>query len=578
MGTATARTNGANGLPHSRKQRLFELHSFLRSVDNLRPDEALDEIAKLFEYWVGMRSFEGVAERGDLGISPEARNGAVSRLEPLLGELEPGQGADLFQELADVGVRAGMGQYFTPPPVADAMAAFLQPLPGETWLDPFCGSGLLLGAVATRASGPVQLFGIDRDPRVLHLARVEAALRHPASPLVLLHANALEEAPGLLDRVGAPVGGVDGVIANPPFGAEIHIADTEAYAAFDLARGGRKVALEILGLEQCIRMLRPGGRLGIVLPQGVLSNRSLAPVREYVLSGCRVDGVLSLPGETFTPYKGVNKASVLFLTRSEGRGARVRLGVSTSVGWDSTGKPSGTSDVAAVAEAMLADGGGPEQSVALARNLSAEWLLRPEVDGIRLGDLCTAVFTGRTPARAAYTPTGDSPDAHRLLKVGDLTGSGIDWSPGERSFAAFAKSPSRRLQVGDLATTAAAHHRRYIAAKVDIVDCLPTGFEERCAVVAEVLVMRPDPAKVDPFVLLLWLRTAEGREALQSCVTGQTAHLSADDVADVVVPHEILRRDAAHAVDAIRTSLRLRRESEAAAAEAVRRFAPPGGA
>jgi type I restriction enzyme M protein len=575
--TATLR-NGTNGSLHQRRQQLFELHSFLRSVDNLRPDEALDEIAKLFELWGRLRSFEGVLPDAELCLSDSAAQGAVERLAPLLAEVQPGHGAELFQELADVGVRAGMGQYFTPSPVAEAIAAFVSPKAGETWLDPFCGSGLLLGRLTSEAAGDLRLFGIDRYPLVLHLAWVEALLHHPSSEPQLLVANALEDPASLLKRLGAPPEGVDGIVTNPPFGAEVHEADQLSYAPFEL--GGGRVPLEVLGLEQSVRLLRPGGRLGIVLPQSILSNRSLQHVREFVLAGCVVDGVLSLPSETFLPFKGVGKASVLFLTRQAARpNTRVRLGVSRRVGWDATGKSNGEHDVAATAAEMRAGDvdarrlGSIEQGSSLARNLTAEWLLRPHIDGRSLGDLCSVVFTGKSPGRAAYEVDAGDESAYRMLKVGDLTNHGIDWSLGERSLARLPKRPAeeRLLQLGDLATTAAAHHPRYIAAKVDYVDCLPTEYSA-CVPVAEVLVFRPRPEEIDPFVLLLWLRSPEGREAVQSCVTGQTAHLRAADVSEVIVPSRILSIQFEDAVAALRESLLLQRRSEASARLAVQRF------
>lgn len=568
----------------SRRQRLFELHSFLRSVDNLRPDEALDEIAKLFEFWGRKGSFRRGLSDTNLALSETAAQGAVERLEPLLAEADFGQGADLFQELADVGVRAGMGQYFTPAPVAQAMAAFLRAAPGEAWLDPFCGSGLLLGSIATEAEDNLQLFGIDRDPRLLHLAKVEAMMQHPSSPLTLVQANALEEASSLLDRLDAPAAGVDGIVTNPPFGAEVHEADRLSYATFDLAKR-KKTALEILGLEQCVRLLRPGGRLGIVLPQSVLSNRSLAYVRQFILNRCTVNGVLSLPGETFLPFKGVGKASVLFITKAEVRpGSTIWLGIPQSIGWDPTGRPKGESDVADIARAMAAGEEGTNhvdaatQEPALSRNLTAEWLSRPAVEGRALSEMCESIFVGKTPARGAYEDPGTGPDAYRVLKVADLTNHGVDWALGERSVARLPKppKPDRLVRLGDLALTAAAHHPRYIGAKVDYLDCLPDEFGERCVPVAEVLVLRPRPDAIDPLLLLLWLRSGEGRSAIQSCITGQTAHLNPKDVAEVVVPHRVLDIDATSAADALRESLRLRRLAEAAADKAIRNFEEAG--
>lgn len=223
---------------------------------------------------------------------------------------------------------------------------------------------------------------------------------------------------------------------------------------------------------------------------------------------------------------------------------------------------------------------GPARSRAdLVGNMTAEWQLRVPVDGVPIGDLSTHIFVGRTPARADYLSGDDLCDAlasgevSQVVKVGNLTGAGIDWKPGDRSFArctATKRMPA--LQVGDIVTTATAHHPRYIGAKVDIVDCVPPGFENRVVASAEVMVIRIAREKLNPVSVLLWLRSEAGRQAIQSCVTGQTAHLHASDVRRVVVPTDVVTGDFTDAASLVETGLVHRRAAEAAAMEAVRLF------
>jgi type I restriction enzyme M protein len=577
---------------YQRREALYRIHSLLRSVDNLRPDEALDELVHLFAAWAAgsAPNVKSVRDhRPAVRLSDAAIESAAPRVWPMFESGSRGHGGDLFQEIADVGVRGGMGQYFTPLPVAQAIAEYLDPRDGESWLDPFCGSGLLLGEIAFRAAGQARLFGIDRDTRVLHLAELESTLHHPEAATTLLHANALSDAAVLREKLGAEADGFDGVVTNPPFGAEVHEDDRAKYFAFDLARPRNGTPLEILGLEQSIRMLRPGGRLGIVLPQSVLSNRREKAVREWVMSQCRIDGVLSLPADTFGPFQGVSKASVLFATRkgteTKKKAREVWMGVSRSIGYDSTGRAVARPDVQETARLMREQSWSEDPAVesvvldAEVRNLVPEWHLRTIAsEGRPLEDLVTAVFAGRTPARSAYLGAADAvaadvQDVFRVLKVGDLTGAGIDWSLGDRSCVRMTKAPtSKLLQRGDIVTTAAAHHPRYIGAKVDIVDELPPLFGERVFACAELVVIRPDPEQVDPYALLLWLRTDEGRTALQACVTGQTAHLHPEDVGEIIVPSAVLDRDHSAARNAVEESLRLLRQSETALARAVHLF------
>jgi type I restriction enzyme M protein len=564
--------------PRARREQLFRIHSALRSADNLRPDEAFDELAKLYRVWIEAHPDSidtGLANRFGIRLSEVALDAACPPLWSLLSAADDGVGADLFQELADVGVRAGLGQYFTPAPVAKAMLEYLVPSAGEHWMDPFLGSGLLLGAVALTSVGPVHLHGVDLDQRVIHLAELEARLRHPHAPLSAAQFSALERPSAVLDVVGAPEEGVDGIVTNPPFGA----VDLNNHGAngFVLAQG-RRTPIEVLGLEQCLRLLKDGGRLGIVLPQSVLSNQRLQHVRRFLRERSTIDAVLSLPGEAFSMYEGVGKASVVFLTKKETSGGAVWFGRATSVGWDSTGRRDAAEDVCLTAQRMrdhetvsgVVD--RREQSPLMDRNLTAEWHLREVGDGMALSELSERIFLGKTPPRSQY----EEKEAHgvlRVLKVGDLTGHGVNWSDKDRSYAKYARAPADRLlKSGDIVLTAAAHHPKYIAAKVDLVDVLPKGWEDRCVPSGEVLVIRPRPVALDPRVLLLWLRSIDGRGALQACVTGQTAHLHPDYVAEVRVPEGLTTADMSVATTLLSQSLEARRNFEELEARATRQF------
>jgi type I restriction enzyme M protein len=569
--------------PKSNRSALFRAHSALRSADNLRPDEAFDELVKLYSIWAELGPVEidgALARRFELRLSPVARRVASDALWPLLDGATHGLGADLFQELADVAVRSGLGQYFTPGPVASAMADFLAPAPGEHWMDPFVGSGLLLGAVALAAPAPVHLYGTDLDPRVLRVAALEAGLRHPDSPLGAVKANALDPPRQLLAAVGAPARGVDGIVTNPPFGA----VDLNGAGArtFELVQE-TNTPIEVLAIEQCLQLLAPGGRLGIVLPQGVLSNKRLRYVREFVRTSSRIDGVLSLPAEAFSMFEGVGKASVLFLSKAEPNGHSVWFGRSLSVGWDTTGRRGADEDVRKIASAMGAGAaiqGRAEcrpLAVDMDRNLTAEWQIRDVTDGVPLGELAERIFTGKTPSRAQY---GDKqPSALRIVKVGNLTGRGMDWTEGDRSFASLARIPSDRLlQLGDIVLTAAAHHPRYIGAKVDTIDALPSDWEGRCLPSGELLVIRMPNSSDARLPLLLWLRSAPGRAAIQACITGQTAHLHPEYVAEVRVPRPVLEADTTAAARLVADGLEHRRMSEVLQIRARELFALALGA
>lgn len=83
---------------------------------------------------------------------------------------------------------------------------------------------------------------------------------------------------------------------------------------FDLPKTG-KTKTEILFIERCLALLKPGGRLGIVLPEGIFNNPSLAYVREYCEDRAFIRAVVSLPQETFFSSGASVKASLLFMQK-----------------------------------------------------------------------------------------------------------------------------------------------------------------------------------------------------------------------------------------------------------------------
>lgn len=83
---------------------------------------------------------------------------------------------------------------------------------------------------------------------------------------------------------------------------------------FHLPRTGR-IKTELLFIERCIDLLQPGGRLGIVLPEGVFNNPSLVYVREFCENRAFIRAVISLPQETFFSSGASVKASLLFLQK-----------------------------------------------------------------------------------------------------------------------------------------------------------------------------------------------------------------------------------------------------------------------
>ncbi|MEZ4870131.1 MAG: N-6 DNA methylase [Caldilineaceae bacterium] len=170
------------------------------------------------------------------------------------------------------------------------------------------------------------LFGIEYSRNVMHVARVNA-LMNGAPHVDLKVMDALERLDsvtgGIKDRPGFYEGGLTMILTNPPFGSKLtnkRVLDDFAARDGVTSKNGktvRSIPQEVAFVNRCLEFLAPGGRLGIVLPDGVLANSSMQDVRDWILRWARLKAIVSLPQETFAPYGAGVKTSVLFLEKRQ---------------------------------------------------------------------------------------------------------------------------------------------------------------------------------------------------------------------------------------------------------------------
>ena len=301
-----------------------------------------------------------------------------------------------YQEIVGTNLRGDRGQYFTPRGAIRLVVEILDPQEDERVLDPACGTGgFLVAALAHRMKrfreeevsaeietseefeslnkrlrqyASKQVFGCDFDPFLIRASQMNMVMAGDGKGH-LYHLNSLEFPDGHLPGVKsarrtAQLGAADIVMTNPPFGSTIPITDANILCHFDLAHvwertedGGFRntgrpqgsVAPEILFIERCLDWLRPGGRMGIVLPDGILGNPAAEYIRWWILRHAWVLASVDLPVETFIVEANVNiLTSLLFLkkkpdevmTREAISGATdypIFMAVAEKVGYDRRG-------------------------------------------------------------------------------------------------------------------------------------------------------------------------------------------------------------------------------------------------
>ena len=190
------------------------------------------------------------------------------------------------------------------------------------------------------------IYGCDANDRMARTSKMNMIMHGDGHAGVHHH-------DGFLNVNGIFEGRFDIILTNPPFGATVEPSDvvhesdvttdrasekryiedygdlyTDAQARlraavnkpiaslFDLPKGEKsKIKTEILFIERCLSLLTPGGRLGIVLPEGIFNNPSLAYVREFCENRAFIRAVVSLPQETFYSSGASVKASLLFMQK-----------------------------------------------------------------------------------------------------------------------------------------------------------------------------------------------------------------------------------------------------------------------
>jgi type I restriction enzyme M protein len=273
---------------------------------------------------------------------------------------------DAFEYLMPSVAKKKNGQFFTPRYVIDMCVKMMNPKKREHVVDPACGSGgFLLHTMewvrSTQYSANAgehfihdyaakYLWGIDFDERSAKVSRALMLIagdgRSHVYKLNSLDPREWVQVQEGMDAVsGLRSAGLirskktsatvirepeawehlsdfafDVLLTNPPFAGEIR--DQGILSHYELSRKGRgmyakpeaKVERDVLFIERCLRFLKPGGRMAIVLPQGKFNNATLAYIRDWILRHVRLLAVVGLHGNTFKPHTGT-KTSVLFVEK-----------------------------------------------------------------------------------------------------------------------------------------------------------------------------------------------------------------------------------------------------------------------
>jgi type I restriction enzyme M protein len=233
---------------------------------------------------------------------------------------------DLYEYMLGKIATAGQnGQFRTPRHIIRLMVEMTVPQPTDLICDPACGTAgfLVIAGEYLREHNPNLLLdakprehfhqhmfhGFDFDNTMLRIGSMNMLLHGVENPDIRYRDSLAQDHAGEEEKYTL-------VLANPPFAGSLDYENT----AKDLLQIVKTKKTELLFLALFLRLLKPGGRAAVIVPEGVVfgSSKAHKELRRILVEEQKLDAVVSLPGGVFKPYAGVSTAILLFTKTNSG--------------------------------------------------------------------------------------------------------------------------------------------------------------------------------------------------------------------------------------------------------------------
>lgn len=233
---------------------------------------------------------------------------------------------DLYEYMLGKIASAGQnGQFRTPRHIIKLMVELTAPTPKDVICDPASGTcGFLVAAGEYLRERSPSLFndaqarkhfhtgmfhGYDFDNTMLRIGSMNMALHGVDNPDIRYKDSLAQDHEGEEEKYSL-------ILANPPFAGSLDYENT----AKDLLALVKTKKTELLFLALFLRLLKPGGRAAVIVPDGVLfgSSKAHKELRRMIVEEQKLDAVISLPSGCFKPYAGVSTAILLFTKTNSG--------------------------------------------------------------------------------------------------------------------------------------------------------------------------------------------------------------------------------------------------------------------
>lgn len=258
----------------------------------------------------------------------------------------------VFYKFANEFSKADKGQFVTPIPIIDFLVELVNPRSNETIIDPTVGIADFLSVSYVNSKSKLDdrnIYGIDNDEQMIMLAQLNMLLNGDGNSILrykpdkgsilwkfddrnnLVKLNPQLHKNGNWDnwKDTTKLKKFDVVLTNPPFGEDRKYEPKnqtdreiiEMYELWNIARSGNWIDLGLVFLENAYRILKPGGRMGIIVSNSIASIKRWEKAREWLMEKMRIVGLFDLPANVFADT-GVNTTLIIAYKPKEEEGLK----------------------------------------------------------------------------------------------------------------------------------------------------------------------------------------------------------------------------------------------------------------
>lgn len=310
--------------------------------------------------------------KDDIRLDPKVIYAVVEHLQSInFNKTELDTKGVAFERFMEDFFKGKMGQFFTPREIIKFCVKMLNPDRSDLILDPACGSGGFLLNTMDKVKKEAEknydereawehwhkfamnnLYGIEINDQIARVCKMNMII-HDDGHTNIISTDSLRKIEEITDQHKTfKPDSFDLILTNPPFGATVKSTEKDYLDKYELGAKKRKrntQKTEILFIERCINFVKPKiGKIGIVLPDGILTNSSLQYVRDFIMEKCQILAVVSLPQFAFSHFGAGVKSSLVFLRRKAENETLenypIFMAIAEHIGYDATGRKDSVND------------------------------------------------------------------------------------------------------------------------------------------------------------------------------------------------------------------------------------------